>query len=601
MSFDFHLPYLAEGMTEVEVVNWKVQIGDSVAIDQPLVEVMSDEVTVEIPSPRAGTIAALNYKEGEVCAVGAVLFVIDEGASVAGSSGAGMSSAPFSIESKSGSSGDDVSGGEGESAGVGLFSLTAKDAAGAAGGSTENSLFSLEQKKTAGADPTGGGRPSELPVGNSAGHFVLEEKEVAPAESLQHFQDVDDSYSDIEAAEEEFFASDLEEPAKGRKLAVFIGLLLLLAFLVPQAMSYIEAQKEEEAQRLTDRVNEALFRYKTDVVQNKAGLPAFASGDAAQAVELAPSPSRVGLLALVTVWEHKWHFRSTKWDPYLFEQDDALTRRAVEGAGTGVAWLARAWLLSNGCLLMPAGSANHLDVCTSAGKAYEKAYALLEDDPRRWLTFELVWTWVRFVNQHADAWEKAGSLAGTALDQARQQALSICNRGKSLSDSSPVNDVELAYQCTVASARAGEWGEYLDWARLHLEFGAGPKGLSRRSVLASFSAANPVCTSMRLKNRPKVANPYPAPHHPRKSEHRFCSAVGYLALGCYNLSVRSWSRSSQGENTDWSGLREAFLGDARRADGTYACVYTDHVENPGRLVNSRSFRKAVGASGSRAN
>jgi pyruvate dehydrogenase E2 component (dihydrolipoamide acetyltransferase) len=89
MSFDFHLPDLAEGMTEAEVVSWKVQIGDSVAMDQPLVEVMSDKATVEIPSPRAGTISALNYKEGEMCAVGAVLFVIDEGASATGSNGAG--------------------------------------------------------------------------------------------------------------------------------------------------------------------------------------------------------------------------------------------------------------------------------------------------------------------------------------------------------------------------------------------------------------------------------------------------------------------------------------------------------------------------------
>ena len=88
MSFDFHLPDLAEGMTEAEVVSWKVQIGDSVSMDQPLVEVMSDKATVEIPSPRAGTISALNYKEGEMCAVGAVLFVIDEGASAGGSNGA---------------------------------------------------------------------------------------------------------------------------------------------------------------------------------------------------------------------------------------------------------------------------------------------------------------------------------------------------------------------------------------------------------------------------------------------------------------------------------------------------------------------------------
>ncbi len=83
MAFEFHLPDLAEGMTEAEVVDWKVKVGDIVTLDQPVVEVMSDKATVEIPSPRAGTISKLNYGPGDMCAVGQVLFVIDEGGSAA--------------------------------------------------------------------------------------------------------------------------------------------------------------------------------------------------------------------------------------------------------------------------------------------------------------------------------------------------------------------------------------------------------------------------------------------------------------------------------------------------------------------------------------
>jgi pyruvate dehydrogenase E2 component (dihydrolipoamide acetyltransferase) len=79
MAFEFHLPDLAEGMTEAEVVGWKVKEGDAVALDQPLVEVMSDKATVEIPSPRAGRLSRINFREGQVCKVGEVLFVIDEG------------------------------------------------------------------------------------------------------------------------------------------------------------------------------------------------------------------------------------------------------------------------------------------------------------------------------------------------------------------------------------------------------------------------------------------------------------------------------------------------------------------------------------------
>ncbi len=77
MSIEFHLPDLAEGMIEAEIVSWKVKVGDVVGLDQPIVEVMSDKATVEIPSPAAGTISALNYKVGDIAEVGAILFVIE--------------------------------------------------------------------------------------------------------------------------------------------------------------------------------------------------------------------------------------------------------------------------------------------------------------------------------------------------------------------------------------------------------------------------------------------------------------------------------------------------------------------------------------------
>jgi len=79
MAFEFKLPDIGEGVVEGEIVSWKVTVGQDVAEDQPLVEVMTDKATVEIPSPRAGTISALNGAEGDVVAVGAVIVVIDEG------------------------------------------------------------------------------------------------------------------------------------------------------------------------------------------------------------------------------------------------------------------------------------------------------------------------------------------------------------------------------------------------------------------------------------------------------------------------------------------------------------------------------------------
>ncbi|MEM9494224.1 MAG: biotin/lipoyl-containing protein, partial [Myxococcota bacterium] len=56
MSFEFRLPDIGEGVVEGEIVAWKVAVGDRLELDQPMVEVMTDKATVEIPAPRAGTV-----------------------------------------------------------------------------------------------------------------------------------------------------------------------------------------------------------------------------------------------------------------------------------------------------------------------------------------------------------------------------------------------------------------------------------------------------------------------------------------------------------------------------------------------------------------
>src|SRR5215217_3030191 len=78
MAFDFYMPDIGEGVVEGEIVSWKVKVGDKVKLDQPIVEVMTDKATVELPSPRAGTIVKINYKDGDICPVGKVLVVIEE-------------------------------------------------------------------------------------------------------------------------------------------------------------------------------------------------------------------------------------------------------------------------------------------------------------------------------------------------------------------------------------------------------------------------------------------------------------------------------------------------------------------------------------------
>lgn len=75
----FKLPDIGEGVVEAEVVEWKVKVGDVVEADQTLVELMTDKASFEIPSPVAGTIARLGFREGDVVKVGEVLLEIEDG------------------------------------------------------------------------------------------------------------------------------------------------------------------------------------------------------------------------------------------------------------------------------------------------------------------------------------------------------------------------------------------------------------------------------------------------------------------------------------------------------------------------------------------
>lgn len=105
MAFEFQLPDIGEGVVEGEIVSWKVAVGDHVDLDQPMVEVMTDKATVEIPSPRAGTVTAVNFGEGEICPVGAVLLVIDEGDAASASDGASSDGEESASASDAGASG----------------------------------------------------------------------------------------------------------------------------------------------------------------------------------------------------------------------------------------------------------------------------------------------------------------------------------------------------------------------------------------------------------------------------------------------------------------------------------------------------------------
>ncbi len=77
--FSFKLPDIGEGIQEGEIVRWLKAEGDAVDEDEPFVEVMTDKATVELTSPRKGSISKLYFKEGDTAEVGSVIADIDDG------------------------------------------------------------------------------------------------------------------------------------------------------------------------------------------------------------------------------------------------------------------------------------------------------------------------------------------------------------------------------------------------------------------------------------------------------------------------------------------------------------------------------------------
>ncbi|MFT5182342.1 MAG: pyruvate/2-oxoglutarate dehydrogenase complex dihydrolipoamide acyltransferase (E2) component, partial [Alphaproteobacteria bacterium] len=79
MATQIIIPEMGESVTEGTIARWFKQVGDTVAIDEPLVEVETDKVTVEIPAPAAGTLSEIAAEEGTDVAVGAIIGAIAEG------------------------------------------------------------------------------------------------------------------------------------------------------------------------------------------------------------------------------------------------------------------------------------------------------------------------------------------------------------------------------------------------------------------------------------------------------------------------------------------------------------------------------------------
>ena len=92
----FKLPDVGEGLTEADIVTWHVKVGDTVKVNDVVVEIETAKSLVELPVPFAGTVSALHVAEGDTVEVGTPIISVDDG--VGGPAAPAAPAAPVATE-----------------------------------------------------------------------------------------------------------------------------------------------------------------------------------------------------------------------------------------------------------------------------------------------------------------------------------------------------------------------------------------------------------------------------------------------------------------------------------------------------------------------
>ena len=94
MSVEIKMPALGESVTEGTVTTWLKSVGDTVELDEPILEVSTDKVDTEVPSPAAGVLEQILVQEDEEVSVGTVLGLIGDGSGAAAPAAPAAAAAP---------------------------------------------------------------------------------------------------------------------------------------------------------------------------------------------------------------------------------------------------------------------------------------------------------------------------------------------------------------------------------------------------------------------------------------------------------------------------------------------------------------------------
>jgi 2-oxoglutarate dehydrogenase E2 component (dihydrolipoamide succinyltransferase) len=109
MATEIRVPTLGESVSEATIGKWFKKVGDAIVADEPLLELETDKVTIEVPAPAAGTLSEITAKDGETVGVGALLGQIGEaGAKAAPAEKAPSADKPAAVAQASGAAGADT-------------------------------------------------------------------------------------------------------------------------------------------------------------------------------------------------------------------------------------------------------------------------------------------------------------------------------------------------------------------------------------------------------------------------------------------------------------------------------------------------------------
>ena len=356
------------------------------------------------------------------------------------------------------------------------------------------------------------------------------------------------------------------------------------------AVWVVQQAKEQESAEIQEALWADLKLYKTDADENRKGMPNGSLERARKAYDLHPTPDSAALVALAAVWESGWHFGKARWKARKFERDDEFTKLAMEGDARPAAILARAWLTSNACVLLKSerssASAQSGRLCDEAKETYARARAALAGKKDlEWLYFESLWTEVRFINRHIEQVLETDSPDSQSLDRLE----TLCDAGREKLKAGPVNDVELALQCTKAAAIRKDWTGYISWVQTQLELGADKDTPSSRAVGSAFWSASADCKDFETSKRHRLKHRVPIPYNNTGEANDFCTLIGYAALGCSEFGVDIWDKQSPSSTSkyDWKGMMSAIrtASTSLYANNT-KCVYSEELHSPSQLISA---------------